>query len=130
MSRNIQPNRLRRLTAGSLLALGLAFAPTAVLAQPRMTPPPVKEMAAALELSDAQEVAFTRIFEAHIAKTKALMAKHGIDPDGGRPSYRTRRAMKGELDQNREVLEAELAEFLTADQLVTLREIGPRNLRP
>ena len=129
MSRNTQPTRWRRLTAGSLLALGLAIASTTVMAQPRMTPPPVKDMAAALELSADQEIAFTQIFEAHIAKTKALMAKHGIVPDGAKPSYRTRRAMKGELDQNRQALEEQLADILTPEQLEQVKEMGPRNLR-
>jgi len=86
MSRFIRSDRFRRLTAGTVLALGLAVVSTAAPAQPRMTPPPVKEMATALELSPDQEAAFTRIFEAHIAKTQALKAKHGIAPDGARPS--------------------------------------------
>jgi len=123
-------SRLRLALVGGALTIALTSPSAVSLAQDRVAPPPVAEIAAALDLSADQTPAFTRILEAHIAKTEALLARHGVDPSAGRPSRQTLRVLRADMKQNQQALRAELAAILTPDQLSRLEAMRARAPRP
>jgi len=122
--------RLRQsLIAGTAMLSALVLVSAESLAQQQARPMQVADIAAELNLTAEQTPVFTEIMESHIAETKALLTKHGVDPSQGRPSRQTMRALRGEMQQNREELVLELATVLTPEQVQQLKAMTPQRPR-
>ncbi len=119
----------RNLLAAAALLLIVALVPSKGYAQQPFSPPDMSRIAAGLNLTAQQEPAFTEIMENHIAATKALLDRHGVDPSKGRPSRQVMRELRGEMMQNREQLELALTAVLTPEQLKQLKEMSQKRRR-
>lgn len=91
--------------------------------------PSAERMAAELNLSTEQQPVFIEIMEAHISRTQALLAKHGVDPSQGRPPLTKMMAMRGEMTANRKALQAQLSSVLTREQLTQLQTMMQQRQR-
>ncbi|WP_420335306.1 hypothetical protein [Roseibium sp.] len=122
--------RLRRAgIATAALALALALTAGQSLAQERPATPRPADLAAELSLSPEQTPVFISIMDSHFAETKALLARHGVDPSKGRPSFQVMRILRAEMMQNQRELETELSAVLTTAQMQKLKAIAPRGRR-
>lgn len=123
----IRLHRAGIATAALILALALTAGHS--LAQQVQAPPRPADLAAKLSLSPEQTPVFISIMDSHFAETKALLARHGVDPSKGRPSFQVMRKLRAEMMQNQRALETELSAVLTPQQMQTLKEIAPRGRR-
>lgn len=81
-----------------------------------------------LDLTDEQIERVKPILEETRASRQAIMARYGVDPDGGavggkKLGLREARAMRKELNQVQEETNAELKKILNAEQLKELEVI-------
>ncbi|MET1413277.1 Spy/CpxP family protein refolding chaperone [Roseibium sp. HPY-6] len=119
----------RSYIATAALVLSLVMTAGSVHAQAAAEAPRIAEVAAKLDLTAAQEPAFTRILQAHVATTRSLLEKHGVDPSKGRPPMKVMRALRSEMLQNRQNLETELAAVLTPQQLDQFKNLSRERSR-
>ncbi|MEM6785382.1 MAG: hypothetical protein AAF624_16800 [Bacteroidota bacterium] len=80
-----------------------------------------------IDVTDEQRATVAPILEASTLDRLAVMQEYGIDPQNptanGRPSMRTMRKMRGDIEEIQERTEAQLEAHLTEDQLDTWKEI-------
>ncbi len=83
-----------------------------------------------LQLTDEQKQQVEPILRARFDASRSVMEKYGMSPDGsrqGKMGRRDMRSMAKELKPIREKADQELAEVLTAEQLVEYRAIQDEN---
>lgn len=115
--------------AAAALILALTLTAGQSLAQQTTAAPSPADLAAKLSLSPEQTPVFISIMNNHFTETKALLARHGVDPSKGRPSFQVMRSLRPEMKQNQRELETELSAVLTPEQMQTLKTIAPRGRR-
>ncbi|MEM8560020.1 MAG: hypothetical protein AAGG50_19560, partial [Bacteroidota bacterium] len=80
-----------------------------------------------LDVTDAQRAAVAPILEASMLERLAVLQAYGIDPQNpsanGRPSIRTMRKMRGDIEDVQERTEEQLEEHLTDDQIDAWKDI-------
>lgn len=128
------------LTGASPLSLGLLAALSLLLAVPVFAQPAAPNAEARerisrqvddtlfrLDLSEEQRYAVAPILEADMLERLAVMQEYGINPQNpsanGRPSMRTMRKLRGDIEDVRDRTESLLKGHLTDDQLNAWKEI-------
>ncbi|MEM9997081.1 MAG: hypothetical protein AAF809_05225 [Bacteroidota bacterium] len=80
-----------------------------------------------LDVTDEQRAAVAPILEASMLERLAVLQEYGIDPQNpsanGRPSIRTMRKMRGDIEDVQERTEEQLEEHLTDDQIDAWKDI-------
>ena len=85
----------------------------------------IEAMATRLQLTAEQRQAIQPVLKDHAQATRAILDKHGIDPQSGtRPSLSVLFALRRDMKQSRKVLEERLAAILNPDQMKQFRQIS------
>lgn len=136
----LAPSATTRFDGLSLLNLGFLTLLSLLLAAPLFAQPTapnaevrerisrqVDDTLFRLDLNEEQRYAVAPILEADMLERLAVMQEYGIDPQNpsanGRPSMRTMRKMRGDIEDVRERTESQLKDHLTDDQLDAWKEI-------
>ncbi|MEO0422261.1 MAG: hypothetical protein AAF184_08005 [Pseudomonadota bacterium] len=106
------------------LTLALTFATAIAVAQPNQAQQEelqqrLADVAERLELTEEQKVQIEPIITESFAQQQQLLRKYGIDPSGqgGRPSPRTARQLRGDMQDLRENTRQQLDGILSETQM-------------
>ncbi|MEM6463136.1 MAG: LTXXQ motif family protein [Pseudomonadota bacterium] len=129
MNRNLRLSTVRLICLGGFYLLLLVLFVTAAPAQTPQNPalkPAVEQLqvlSERLQLTEEQRTAVQPIMFEYMQVTRAVMEKHGIDPQSGkRPPLSALRAARGDLKKNREKLDSSMAAVLSPQQMQTFRQ--------
>ncbi|MCP4997529.1 MAG: hypothetical protein GY933_01960 [Hyphomicrobiales bacterium] len=129
MSRNLRISTVRLICLGGFYLLLLLIYATAAQAQTSKTldlksgTQQVEILAARLQLNEEQRVAIRPIMKEFMTSTRAVLEKHGVDPQSGeQPSLTVLFALRGDMQKYRKQMEEQLYSVLSPEQMSTFRQ--------